>query len=126
VKQRVRRLSEQAGKIGHESTRMRLDEVPLKRGIIYPLLEKDVTIFLLEVGIDTVTVAPRLRARLTAHLGGDLEEALAMLGRDLDSAGDDYHGGHAIGAGIVDHALGCGEDDRSGSRLDAVGLDGAA
>ena len=120
MEQRVRLLSEQAGKIGHEGARVGLDEVLLQSGVIYPLLQEDVAIWLLEIRVDAITAAPGLRARLTAHLGGDLEEALAMLGRDLDSASDDYHGGHATDAGIIDHALSVAAAiARCGSQLDA-------
>lgn len=88
--------SQQTPEIAHESAGVGLDEVALQRVIVRPFLNEYVALGLLEVGIDAVAAAAVLLARTAAHLGRDLDEALAMLIWHLDTTGHEDHRAHAI------------------------------
>src|SRR5450755_2604455 len=91
MKERVRRLSEQANERLQESSGVLLCEVPLQRLLVSPLLDEHVAVGLLKVGVDAVADAAVLLAGVTAHLGRDLDEALAPPGGNLHASGDQNH-----------------------------------
>jgi hypothetical protein len=97
VEQRVGRLAEQPGQLGHEAAGVGLAEVRLQGVVVLPLLDEHEPARLLRVLVDAVADAAVLGARGAAHLGGDLEEARSIGLGDLHAPCHDDHAAETTG-----------------------------